>query len=571
MRRPAGKIGWIAAVVGLCLAGLLAVQVVLIRQSFEWRRQAFGQDVRGALAAAVKKLEARETLKRIWTLSFMKKGRNDLAAILGDASGPALFVLPGSFVPKVQPDGGDIVLTLGVPQRVRLAVVGPVGQEDRTVFDETLPAGRRVIEVAGRAAGADAPGWPNWIKLFLDDIQYDLSLDEGRIASVLVHPTVDQSRAALIDGILEDYVVVEPVPVERRIEPEELRTAVEQALEERGIASACAYGVIPEGRPEVLLASDERWKPELLESEFRARLYPDELAVTPADLAFFFPEGEGSPLAGLGAPAAIALLLVAATALCLAVVLRAVAAQKRYAAALADFVNNMTHEFKTPISTISLACDALGQEPVRADADRQTKYRDMIQAECGRMKGQVRKILEAAALERGDLELRSERLDAHEAIREGAAAFGMAVEGRGGSIATRLKAADAWIEADPVHFRNVLTNLLDNAVRYSRRPPEIVVTTENAGGRLRIAVADNGIGLGPEDQKRIFERYYRVPTGNVHDVQGFGIGLSYVRLIVKAHGGRAGVRSELGKGSTFTVEFPLSRSGAGEKGGRGKG
>jgi len=561
-------IGWIGAVVGLCLAGLLAVQVLLIRQNFEWRRQAFRQDVRGALAGAVEKLEARETLKRIWTLAFTKKGSNNLSAILGDEKGPALFLLPGSFVPKVQAEGTDIVLTLSVAQRVRLVVVGPAGQEDRTVFDETRPAGRTVLRAARLAAGADGPGQPNWVKLFLDDVQYDLTLGKGRIASVLVHPTVDQSRAALIDKILEDYVVIEPVPIERRVEPDELRTAVEESLRERGIALPCVYGIIPADRREVILASDESRKAELLESEFRARLYPDELAVAPADLALFFPGREASPLARLGAPAAIALVLVAAAGLCLLIVLRAVAAQKRYASVLTDFVNNMTHEFKTPISTISLACDALGQEAVRTDADRQAKYRDMIQSECGRMKGQVRKILEAAALEKGDLDLRIERLDAHEAIREAAAAFGMAVGGRGGTIETRLDAAGSVIEADPVHFRNVLANLLDNAVQYAQRPPEIVVTTEDAGGRLRIVVADNGIGLSPEDQKRVFERYYRVPTGNVHDVKGFGIGLSYVKLIVKVHGGKAGVRSELGKGSTFTVEFPLSRGGADKKGRR---
>lgn len=568
MRRPGRMIGAIAMAVGLCLAGLLVVQVLLIRQNFEWRRQAFRQDVHGALAGAVRKLEARETLKRIWTLSFLKKGRNLLAAGLADETNPALFIMSGRFVPRVQADGGDVVLTLSVAQRVRLVVVGPMGHEDRTALDETFPAGRSVVPVARLAAGADGPVRPDWIKLFLDEVQYDLTLEKGQVAGIIAHPTVDQSRAALIDGILEDYVVVEPVPVERRIEPEELRTAVGEALKERGITRACAYGVIPAARPEVILASDDRWKTDLLKSEFRARLFPDELAVAPADLALFFPERDGSPLARLGAPAAIALVLVAAAGLCLLVVLRAVAAQKRYAAVLADFVNNMTHEFKTPISTISLACDALGQEAVRTDAGRQAKYRDMILAECGRMKGQVRKILEAAALEKGDLELRFERLDAHEVIREAAAAAGMVLSGRGGSIETRLEAAGPVIEADPVHFRNVLANLLDNAIQYAQRPPEIVVSTEDAGGRLRIAVTDNGIGLSPEDQKRVFERYYRVPTGNVHDVKGFGIGLSYVKLIVKAHGGKAGVRSELGQGSTFTVEFPLPRGGADKKGRR---
>ena len=182
----------------------------------------------------------------------------------------------------------------------------------------------------------------------------------------------------------------------------------------------------------------------------------------------------------------------------------------------------------------------------------------MIRSECGRMENQIRKILETAALEKGELELNFSRLDANEAIRRTAEAFALAVESRRGTITLRLEASEAMIKADPLHFPNVLRNLIDNAVKYAPASPRIVIETKSAGGRLRITVTDNGPGLGPEARKRVFEKYYRVPTGNLHDVKGFGLGLSYARLIVKAHGGTIGVQSEEGKGSTFAVEMPLS-------------
>jgi len=546
----------IAAAAALCLTGLLVIQIFLVRRNLEWRSQAFRQNAAGALASVVEKLEAREALKRIWTVSFMNKGDEAYALLSDESKRPAMFALRGDAVPKVQADGGDIVLTLSVPQRVRLVVVEPVGKADRIVLDEPLPAGQRRIRLAGKTTGT---GSPDWIKLFLDDVQYDLTLRNGRIVSILAHPTVDQSRAALIEKVLEQYLVVKPVPIEERIEPAELRAAVEESLRERGIAEACAFGVIPAGSDEVIFASDPGRKAELLKTDFRTRLYPHDITVAAGDLAFFFPGGEGRLLGRLGAPSITAFLCILASALCLFLILRAAAGQKRAAEAMSDFVANMTHEFKTPISTISLAADALGEAPIRESPGRQKKYRDMIQSECGRMEDQIRKILETAALEKGELELNYSRLDVHEAIRRTVEAFALAVESRDGTITLRLEAAETMINADPLHFPNVLRNLIDNAVKYTPASPRIVIETKSAGDRLRITVTDNGPGLSPEARKRVFEKYYRVPTGNLHDVKGFGLGLSYARLIVKAHGGTIGVQSEEGKGSTFVIEVPLSR------------
>jgi len=213
------------------------------------------------------------------------------------------------------------------------------------------------------------------------------------------------------------------------------------------------------------------------------------VTVAAGDLAFFFPEGEGGLLARLGAPAVVAVLFILAAASCLYIILRTAAGHKRYTAAMEDFVTNMTHEFKTPISTIALVSEALDQPPVRADEKRQAKYRTMISSECRRMQDQIRKILETAALEKGDLDLNISRMDAHEAIREAAEAFLLAVENRGGSLITRFEAEEAVVEADSLHFQNVIRNLIDNAVQYSvrrrrsssqRRRPE-----RNSGFRCR--------------------------------------------------------------------------------------
>jgi len=568
MKRTGRRIGWIAAAAGFSLTGLLVVQIILVRRNLEWSSQAFQREAAGALAAVVEKLEARETLKRIWTVSFANKGGEAHALLADENKRSTMIALSGQSVPKVMADGSDIVLTSSRAQRVRLIVVGQMGKEDETVMDEVRPAGRIRIRLS---QSASARGRSTWVKLFLDEIQYDLTLKDGQIVSVLAHPTVDQSRAVLIDKILEQYLVVTPAPIEQRVDAAELRAVVEETLRERSLAGTCAYGVVPAGRNEVILSSDERWKEQILRSEFRTRLFPQDMTVAAGDLAFYFPEGEGSMLSRLGAPALIAVLFILAAAACLFLILRAAAGQKRSAAAMADFVNNMTHEFKTPISTISLAAETLGEPAVRENEDRREKYRGMIGSECGRMQGQIRKILETAALEKGDLDLKISRLDAHEAIRQAVEAFAMVVEKRGGSLRMRLEEADAMIEADPVHFPNVLRNLIDNAVQYTRRPPEIVVATESSGDRLRITVTDNGIGLSPEARKRVFEKYYRVPTGNVHDVKGFGLGLSYARLIVKAHGGSISVRSEEDKGSTFEVEMPFRRSAPERtRGGRAK-
>jgi two-component system phosphate regulon sensor histidine kinase PhoR len=231
--------------------------------------------------------------------------------------------------------------------------------------------------------------------------------------------------------------------------------------------------------------------------------------------------------------------------------------QKKLSEIKSDFINNMTHELKTPLATISLAIDALTNEKVIHDTDKIKLYSGMIKEENKRMNKQVEKILQAARLEKEEIKLNIQQLDTHQIINKVADNLALQIQEKNGTLTLKLGATNPTIDADEVHFSNIIFNLLDNAMKYSKDAPRIEVQTLNTGnGMLSIKVKDNGIGMDKETQSRVFEKFYRAHTGNIHNVKGFGLGLSYVKAIVEAHDGKIKVESSLGKGSTFTVILP---------------
>ena len=243
--------------------------------------------------------------------------------------------------------------------------------------------------------------------------------------------------------------------------------------------------------------------------------------------------------------------------LAFAITVRTLFNQKKLSEIKSDFINNMTHELKTPLATISLAIDALTNEKVIHDADKIKIYSSMIKEENKRMNKQVEKILQAARLEKEEIKLNLQQLDAHQVINKVVDNLALQIQEKNGTLALKLNASDPVIEADEVHFSNIIFNLLDNAMKYSTEAPHIEVETLSTGsGMLTIKVKDNGIGMDKETQSRVFERFYRAHTGNLHNVKGFGLGLSYVKAIVDAHEGKIKVESTPGKGSTFTVTLP---------------
>ena len=256
---------------------------------------------------------------------------------------------------------------------------------------------------------------------------------------------------------------------------------------------------------------------------------------------------------------AIVFTLLIMTAFYLTV--RTMLRQKKLSEIKNDFINNMTHEFKTPLATISLAVDALRNEKVVSDKEKMSYFSTIIKEENKRMNRQVETILKAALMDKQEVQLLLRPLHAHQVIKDVVENFTLQLEEKNGKAEVLLNAENDFIDADEVHFSNLIINLIDNAIKYSKedQPPIIKITTQSTPKSIVIVIEDNGIGMNKETVKRVFEKFYRAHTGNIHNVKGFGLGLSYVKTMVEAHGGEIKVDSVLGKGSIFTMEFPLKK------------
>lgn len=240
------------------------------------------------------------------------------------------------------------------------------------------------------------------------------------------------------------------------------------------------------------------------------------------------------------------------------ITIRTLLKQKKLSEIKSDFINNMTHEFKTPLATISLAVDALKNDRVKGNDEKTSYFTNIIKEENKRMNKQVETILQAALLDKQEVQLNLKRLPAHDLITAALNNITLQVEEKQGKLEVQFNAEKDLILADEVHFTNLINNLLDNAVKYSKDNLEIKLSTSNSGNQLKIKIEDNGIGMNKETVNKIFEKFYRAHTGNIHNVKGFGLGLSYVKTMVEAHHGTIKADSVLGKGSTFVISVPLT-------------
>lgn len=232
--------------------------------------------------------------------------------------------------------------------------------------------------------------------------------------------------------------------------------------------------------------------------------------------------------------------------------------QKKISKITYDFINNMTHELKTPISTISLSADVLLKSK-KLDKDRVNRYLSIIKIENKRLESQVERVLQIAKLDKGVVELNFETLDIHTIIESCMETFKVPIEQRRGDLSYNLNAKNSLIKGDIVHITNVIYNLLDNANKYSKSAPKINITTESTENEIKIVISDKGIGIKKEDIKSLFDKFYRVSTGDIHNVKGFGLGLYYVKQMIKKHEGEIKITSKINEGSQFTIILPLQK------------
>ena len=236
---------------------------------------------------------------------------------------------------------------------------------------------------------------------------------------------------------------------------------------------------------------------------------------------------------------------------------RALAVQRKLDNMKSEFINNMTHEIKTPLATVSLACEMLRDETISNDEESRKNFLGIINDENQRLRVLVDTILQSAKMSKKTFRINPKEVDVHQIIEKVTQSFNLTLANRDGILVKRLEASPSVIVADEMHLTNLIFNLIDNGIKYSPNAPQITIATKVTDGHFLLSISDEGIGISKEDQRHVFEKFYRVSTGDIHNVKGFGIGLNYVAQVVKLHQGHITLESELGKGSTFTVSFPV--------------
>jgi len=378
--------------------------------------------------------------------------------------------------------------------------------------------------------------------------------------------TREKNRVKLLEekrNILKKYVIVEkvmdrmlnnPAEIEERIDPLQLFLEIKNALHQRGVDLDFEFSI---RKPDNSTFFKTQGFEHFTKSNvFIWQLFPLDLNPVKSLLTLYFPKDRNYLLKSLGWMGASSIFLTLTIILIFSITIYIIFRQKQLSEIKSDFVNNMTHELKTPISTISLASQMLKDDSVVRGKKNMDHISKIIDDESKHLSYQVEKVLQMAVFDRGKLKLDLKAADIHQLISNVVDNFTLQMNNKNGEINLDLKAANPLIGTDEVHFTNILSNLIDNAIKYCNLNPNILISTLDSKKGLVLIIEDNGIGISKDNLNRIFYRFYRVPTGNIHNVKGFGLGLNYVKMIVEEHKGSINVESKINKGTRFKILFP---------------
>lgn len=369
-------------------------------------------------------------------------------------------------------------------------------------------------------------------------------------------------QQSILNEMLEDLAGSTYRPMNKRISKEVLDSLLKMELLNRGIKAKFQYGVFDYDGKEMIVDSVSNIN-KIRQSDFYTQLFPNDVVEVPHFLTLYFPHQKGYLLTTMWLMLSSSVLLLIIIVWAFTFTIQTIFKQKKLSEVKNDFISNMTHELKTPISTISLACEALSDKDMSSNKDIRSNFVGMISQENKRLGLLVESVLKSATWDKGDLKLRKEEFDLHKVINSVSDNILIQVESKSGKINKDLGAETSLIIGDQVHVTNLINNLLDNANKYSPGVPEITITTKNYKDGILLTVADKGQGIKRENLTKIFEKFYRVPTGNIHNVKGFGLGLNYVKAIVEKHGGEISASSVYGKSTTFKIYIPFNHTDAG--------
>jgi two-component system, OmpR family, phosphate regulon sensor histidine kinase PhoR len=574
------KIRYIIALMAFALLGLIVFQMYWLGFTVRTKNDQFGSDVRDAMQQVVRKLSQQEMYYFMQRKIATEENKKQLLAIAKPSekpqkhknrpteaivkNKPSLAMGLGKMTEKPFPS--DILVSKGVEVlpngEIREHQEYSIDLKDEDVI--SLMNGQKqlgdiVEEAFQRHNNLVVEDSLKKAKVLITKKKKDRKPHIDRHVQYAETTQKIKNKAEMAKEVISDFLTT-PRSIYDRINYQVLDSLLKNEIKNKGIETPFEYGISSVENPRYLhYASSMKYKMTGLKTDkdtYIVNLFPNDYNSSENYLRVYFPNQDRYIIRNIWMMYATSLLLILVVLGCFYVAVSTILKQKQLADIKNDFINNMTHEFKTPISTISLATQMLGDEAIVGSPSIFKRYLGIIRDENKRLGSQVEKVLQTAQMERGELQLKLGTVNVHEIIERVLENISPQIELREGIIDIYLKAENPEIQADEVHLTNIIFNLLDNANKYSPEKPIIKITTENTEKGLSIKVSDQGIGMTKESIKSIFEKFYRVPTGNVHDVKGFGLGLSYVKKMVEEHHGRINVVSKLGEGSEFEVVLP---------------
>lgn len=541
-------------VMSLALVGLIGIQVYWINNAVKLRQQKFQSSVNEVLGDVVYqydklktaqnlaiKMDLREKQRRlIWQMDSINRAIKKTQ--------DSLFLLQRNELPADQLNAGKLELNSEF-------VSGP-GLEI-SVYEEFLVDSAGILVKRSREQRYESPNYGPIRKPVLPGSENENAyyLDSLKQAQTMNLHWLEK-RADMVNEIFEEIVNVDLYNRSDEIDIEALDSILSNQLKDKGIGADYAYGIFDPFMNAFHIDGNKSELDGILTSQHKVNLNPGNVFSQPKFLSIFFPNQNKYLLRTMWLLLTVSALFILVIIFSFSFTVSTIIRQKKVSEIKNDFINNMTHELKTPISTISLACQALGDPDIKSKEGIVDNYINVIADENKRLAMVVENVLRTAVMDKGELKLKIVELDMHDILNQVLQNMKIQIERKGGQFITDLRATETHIQADKVHLTNVIFNLVDNALKYTEKIPVIKIGTRNEENGVVVYVEDNGIGISKENQKKVFDKLYRVPTGNIHNVKGFGLGLSYVKAIVDKHQGWIKLKSELNKGSKFEILIP---------------
>lgn len=516
---------WLSVFVCIALTGLISIQVYWIKNAIAIKEQHFDFAVNEALKGVVARMEKKSTADKITRkFALRKQGVSWLAPFNKDG---------------------------------KLSKSGDFKKYDTHVYEELqLDSGQATLKKTRQNSFTSD-------SLLSDEMTADLN---GKIKSGLNIDKKDTTellhdwmshKSEVVNNVFDEFVSVNIYNnYDDKIDTVILDSILASELKEKNIRASYVYGVLKNKGNYFSKSTKPQEKNNILQSKFQVNLAPDNMFIPAQYLSIYFPNQKNYIINNLWFLFVGSGLLVLTLVFAFYYTISTIFKQKKLSVIKNDFISNMTHEFKTPISTISLACEVLNDLSFEKTKEQTQNYIRVISEENKRLSLLVENVLQTSILEKGEFKLKLQEVDMHQIIFQTINNTKLQLEKREGEIVTELHALNSELTADKVHLTNILFNMIDNALKYTTAKPHIVISTNDDEKGFYISIKDNGIGISKENQQKIFEPLFRVSTGNVHNVKGFGLGLNYVKAVIEKHGGTINVESALSKGSTFTIYIP---------------